>query len=658
MLRRRRSRVRTHSRDSSASTSQKNRSFRYARTGANSGSRGSDRARLAAIVESTEDAIISEDLDGTITSWNEGAARLFGYAAEDIVGQSVRRLIPPERQEEEDGILAMVSRGERIEHCESVRIARDGRRLDVSLTISPIRSKAGHIVGVSTIVRDVTARKRMEGELEQSRARLKAILDTSVDAIISIDERGIIQSVNPATQRMFGYSAAELVGQDVKILMPLPLQAEHDEHMARQRQTGERRLFGVAREIEARRKDGTVFAIDMAVSEVEPGKLFTSSIHDISERKSTEQRLRQADRMASIGTLAAGLGHDMNNVLLPMKARLNAMAAAGEAGCISLTDRKHIEEVRKSVAYLQQLADGLHYLAMDPDAPEDVRAGGGSGRATIELGQWWGQVGTLLSNAVPKHVRVSAFFPPNLPHVALAAHGLTQAVLNLVVNAGEAIPSPTEREHPQGYVRLWAEAKEDAGGSWVRLSVTDNGSGMTEEVKRRAFDMFFTTKARGVGTGLGLPLVRRVVERAGGRAEIESEIGKGTTIVLTMPAVRCGERAAMDEPGAVISVRNGRAAALIRHVLEVSGTAVRADDDPALAQIWIVDSALIELELARDWRQGHPRGQLVLFGRPEGPSAASWKTLRPVTIENTDDFESVRAALCCAMANQAGVATP
>src|SRR6185295_5776682 len=200
-------------------------------------------------------------------------------------------------------------------------------------------------------------------------------------------------------------------------------------------------------------------------------------------------------------------------------------------------ERKHVDEIRKSVAYLQQLADGLHFLALDPETEEDARGGGGA----TDLSQWWSQTGALLSKAVPKHVRVSASFPADLPSAGLAAHGLTQAVLNLVVNAGEAIPGPTERKRRQGIVRVWARATEDSHGAWVHLGVTDNGSGMTEDVKRRAFEMFFTTKPRGLGTGLGLALVRNVVERVGGRVEIESEVGKGTTVLMIVPAARTAE---------------------------------------------------------------------------------------------------------------------
>lgn len=362
----------------------------------------------------------------------------------------------------------------------------------------------------------------------------------------------------------------------------------------------------------------------------------------------SQEQLRMADRLASIGTLAAGLGHDMNNVLLPVRARLNALVALGDAGDLPSDGRKHVEEIQKSVAYLQQLADGLHFLTLDPDTEVDARGGGGA----TDLTYWWSQAGALLSKAVPKHVRVSSSFPSDLPQAAIASHGLTQAVLNLVVNAGESIPPTNERKRKRASVRISGALIRDADSRWIRLSVADNGTGMTDEVKRRAFEMFFTTKPRGLGTGLGLALVRKVTEAAGGRVEIESELGKGTTVTMVVPAVGPQpDGAENDKPCAVVSVGNGRAAGLIRHLLAKSGTPVHAENDRARARIWVLDPTATSLDAAKTWRRGKPEGRLVLFGRPDPVSAPSWSSLNPVTIEAPDDFESVRKAINLALSH-------
>ncbi len=509
-------------------------------------------------------------------------------------------------------------------------------------------------------------------------ARDHAILAAALDPIITIDATGTIHFASDSVQRVFGWTPQELVGRNVNILMPEPDRTAHDGHLADTYRTAQTHLVGSTREVKAARKSGELFPIELCVSRVDysPQKdsppLFVGIIRDITQRKRLEReleayqhlleqkvldrtnalqqsqdKLRLADRLASIGTLAAGLGHDMNNVLLPVRARLDALAEAVRTGNIPATQRAHIDEIRKSTAYLQQLADGLHYLAMDPDIEDDTHEGGTS----TDLSQWWSQAGTLLSKAVPKHVRVIASFQPDLPKAGLPAHGLTQAILNLVVNAGEAIPGPSIRKRRQGLVRIWAKPVEVSGMTWIRIGVTDNGTGMSADVQRRALDMFFTTKSRGLGTGLGLALVRKVAERCGGKVEIQSEVGNGTTVTMIIPAARSAEHASAsgDSLCAVVSVEDGRAAAIITHVLEISHVAVRSDDDHTRAHIWVV-SPTIPTGNVQAWRIMHPDGKLVLLGSPAARAALKWKALSPIVISSPDDFDSIRTAIGQAIA--------
>lgn len=371
------------------------------------------------------------------------------------------------------------------------------------------------------------------------------------------------------------------------------------------------------------------------------------------ELEQSREKLRMSDRLASIGTLAAGLGHDMNNVLLPVRARLNALRASDK---VQTPDRVHVQEIQRSVSYLQQLADGLHFLALDPETEEDARGGGGS----TDLHRWWSQVGTLLSKAVPKHVRVGASFPAGLPHAGVPAHGLTQAVLNLVVNAGEAIGHTPGRKRRVGQVRIWAKQGEPllgagagvdaAGGNrrglWLHIGVTDNGTGMSDDVRRRAFEMFYTTKPRGLGTGLGLALVRKVVEKAGGHVELTSEVGKGTTVLLVLPAAgTTRERGeASERLSAVIALSDGRARAMIGHLLESGGVRVISGERSDVP-IRITEPTAAGLAESRTWRRGMPEGQLVLLGRADRRLAASWSALAPVTIDTPNDLEVVRAVI-------------
>ena len=231
-------------------------------------------ARLAAIVESSSDAIISVGLDGTIQSWNNAAERIYGYSRDEVLGKPITIVVPADRQGEIARIHERIRDGEHVEHFETVRLAKEGRPIDVSLAVSPIKDQTGGIVGASAISRDITDRKQIERALMESKDRMRAILNTASDAIITIDRRGIINSVNPATEQMFGYSQDDLIGQNVKILMPPSFFDEHDECLARYLETGEARIIGIGREVVGRHKDGSTFPAGLAVSEIEHLKLF------------------------------------------------------------------------------------------------------------------------------------------------------------------------------------------------------------------------------------------------------------------------------------------------------------------------------------------------------------------------------------------------
>lgn len=215
------------------------------------------RFRLAAIAESSDDAIVGKDLSGVVTSWNKAAEAMFGYGADEIIGQPIIRIIPPDRINEETSILDRVRRGERLVHFETERQCKDGQVIPVTLTISPICDDQGRIIGVSKIARDLSEAQRLHRDLQNREALVRSILDTVPDAFVVIDSRGLVQSFSAAATRLFGYGAAEVVGRNVSVLMPSPYREEHDGCLARYLATGERHIIGVGRVVVGRRKDGS-----------------------------------------------------------------------------------------------------------------------------------------------------------------------------------------------------------------------------------------------------------------------------------------------------------------------------------------------------------------------------------------------------------------
>jgi len=487
-----------------------------------------------------------------------------------------------------------------------------------------------------------------------------------LDPIITMNEGGIIQSASDSVEQVFGWTPSELFGRNVKVLIPEPRRSALDRYLDRYRRADMPRVAERARRFDAVRKDGKPLQIELSMSRADipahAGLFFIGIIRDVTNELDggpstaterahlqhliTEQtralatanlRLHLADRLASLGTLAAGLGHDMSNVLLPVRARLNAL----ERGGISTTALRHVTAVRRSVVYLQHLSDALHYLALDPDASEASR----NGEGVTELADWWKQVGPLLRKAVPKHVKVQASLPAGLPAVKIAPHWLTQAVLNLMVNAGEAIP---EGRRP-GRVRIWARPADD--GATVRLGVTDNGRGMAPAVQRRAFDLFFTTKPRSMGTGLGLPLARKVAVRAGGDIAFTSEPGGGTTVVLVLrtakPTAATAAGLAPGNRSATISVRDHRVAALVAQILIAAGYEVKANsgDGPGRATLWVTKPTVKALEAALRWRKGHPERAVVLMGPPPKNAQERWAAIGATIIDAPSDFQAIRLAL-------------
>jgi PAS domain S-box-containing protein len=268
-----------------------------------------ERAYLAAIVEFSDDAIVGKTLDSVITSWNRAAERMFGYTAAEAIGKQVYFIIPPERQFEEPEILARLSRGERIEHFETVRRRKDGSLIDVSLTISAIRDSTGRVIGASKVARDITDKKRAETE----RAYLAAIVESSDDAIVSKTLGSVITSWNLAAERMFGYSATEAVGRQIYIIIPPERYSEETEILARLKR-GE---FINHYETVRRKKDGTLIDVSLTVSPIQDasGNIIGASkiARDITDRKQAEAQLREShEALESINRVGQMLSSELD----------------------------------------------------------------------------------------------------------------------------------------------------------------------------------------------------------------------------------------------------------------------------------------------------------------------------------------------------------
>jgi PAS domain S-box-containing protein len=470
-----------------------------------------DAARtLAAIVESSDDAIIAKDLDGTILSWNGGAERMYGYAAEEAIGRSIYLIVPPPFVDELSAILERIRAGERVRNFETVRVTRDGRLVDVALSISPIRDRTGTIVGASAIARDITERRQELRALQENEARLRSVLESAVDGIVVVDSRGRVESFNPAAERLFGYRASEVIAQNVNLLMPSPYHEEHDQYMANYLSTGVAKIIGIGREVTGKRKDGTTFPLHLSVGEMVVGgeRKFTGLLHDLSARVKVEAQLREQAALVRLGEMAAVIAHEVKN---PLAAVRGAIQVIGKRLPADGREASVITDIIARIDALNRLVRDLLLFARPP-RPNPTR---------VNLNEVLAMTARLIGeDAACRDVQVVV--SGSCPTIMADAELLKIVFLNLLMNSAHAM-------RHQGAISVSLVS----GDGTCRIAVSDTGPGIPPEVRARLFTPFVTTKSR--GTGLGLSTVKRLVEAHGGEIRVDSPPEGGTTVVISLP---------------------------------------------------------------------------------------------------------------------------
>jgi two-component system sensor kinase FixL len=355
----------------------------------------------------------------------------------------------------------------------------------------------------------------------QERDRLlEGILDAAVDAIITIDQQGVIQSVNRAATEKFGYDSKELVGQNVSLLMPDPYHQQHDAYLKAYLKSGKPKIIGIGREVPCRRKDGSLFPGDLAVSEVhvDGRRLFTGILRDLSERKAAEQELKKAEQraqaaeqLASVGTLVAGLAHEIGTPMGVIQGHAKLLAAAVEGD----RARWRLQTIQEQIGRISKIIQSLLNMAR-PKAAE---------RVPVDLEPLIETTLSFLSDKLARRgIEVIEDFEPT-PTVLGDPERLQQLLLNLFLNAADAMPDG-------GELRLVLRPDGQAG---AELRIRDTGIGIEPENLDQVFDAFYTSKEAGTGNGLGLMVASRIVADHGGTIEVESTPGRGTEFRLHFP---------------------------------------------------------------------------------------------------------------------------
>jgi PAS domain S-box-containing protein len=637
-----------------------------------------ERERLfSAAVESSNDAIITMTLDGTINGWNSAAERLFGYSAAETTGQSITLLVPDDRLPEVEDSLRRIGWGESIEHSETVRLRKDGAPIEVSLSISPIKAPSGATIGIAKVVRDITDSNKTRQVLRQQTEELRRIFETSQDLILVTDIMGTPVQISPSVKSILGYEPEEILGKSGAIFLhPDDLKTAQEEmraarhgkkarsfdgrnihkdgrlvtlswlgtwsepvkrfffvgrDMTESRQTQQTLLeseqlargiinsaldafvqidengtitdwnsqaeaifgwprqdalqknvfeliagfsqqdqlrnglasFRVAgrdevsrprREILVRSRDGREFTAELSVTALKTrdGFVFNGFMRDLTDKIAAEDRIRQAEKMEAVGQLTGGIAHDFNNILTVITGTIEILADAvkGEPQLAAIT--RMIDEAASRGADLTQ-----HLLAFARKQPLEPKE--------TDVNTLIIDTAKLLQRTLGEHVEIESVFEDEICAALVDPNQLATAILNLALNARDAMPDGGKLIIETGgvvldenYARMHSDVRP---GRYAMIAVSDTGTGIPANMLDKVFNPFFTSKGPGKGTGLGLSMVYGFVKQSAGHIMIYSEEGHGTTIKMYLPPASGASPAA--EPTLAPVVEGGHETILV-----------------------------------------------------------------------------------------------
>lgn len=523
---------------------------------------------LQAVMNGTSDAIFVKDLEGKYLLINSPGARMFGKSAEDVVGRDDLALFdePSTRRIQEEDRRTILE-GKTRSYEAVAQAADDSVPRYFHTTKGPCRDSQGRVVGVVGIARDITEQKRAEEILRASEAKARAMFEMAADAIIWIDEQGTIEAFNPSAERMFGYAADEVLGRNIRILMPPPYCDEHESYLEAYRRTGQRKILGATREVAGLRRDGRVFPLELLVSEVLLGsrRTFSGVVRDITERRLAQQtlegakaelerrvaertaelldanqqlrremaersraeerlheqhiQLAHAARLSSLGQMAAEMAHELNQ---PLSAIINYVRGTQRR---SLAGKMSIDELLATLEIIGKEANRAADMIRRTKGFVRLQS---PSRTPLDLGEVVEEALAIVQHDLrEQRVAVEVQCDAARPKCLGDAVGLQQVIVNLVLNAADALQStPAE----QRKITLTVSRLEDS----VELAIADNGPGIASSARERMFDAFFSTKPEGLG--LGLPISRGIIEGHGGKLWAEQGLKGGACLRFTLPA--------------------------------------------------------------------------------------------------------------------------
>ena len=571
----------------------------------------------------TDYAIYMLDPQGYVATWNAGARRFKGYEAEEIIGEHYSRFFTDEDRAARLPwkALEIAAREGRFE-AEGWRVRKDGKRFWANAVLDPIRDEQGELIGFAKITRDISDKKEAERQLFESEQRFRMLVQGVRDyAIYMLDTQGRVTNWNTGAANIKGYSEAEIVGQHFSRFYTPEDQARGEPERALETAVREGKYENEAWRV---RKDGTRFWASVVLDPIydRHGELvgFAKVTRDITERRQANLELEEAraalaqsQKLQALGELTGGIAHDFNNLMTVIRGSADLLRR------VNLDEEKRerylqaiIETADRAADLTSQLLAFSRRQALRPEV--------------IDINVRLDALGEVLSRTLDGQVTVELDLAPDLWPIEVDATQLETALLNAAFNARDAMPEG-------GRLTISARNMPSDDGDCISIALTDTGQGMPEDVVSRAFEPFFTTKPVGKGTGLGLSQIHGFAAQSGGKAEIESAPGEGTTIWILLPR-STKPPATTPEEEMVIPSRTGLTVLLVEdnaHVLafaehllgELQHHVISADSgDRALALIDdqpidllltdVVMPGMSGIELAHAVRRRHPAVPVVL----------------------------------------------
>jgi|GEM_PF-632140 len=466
-------------------------------------------ARLRLALEGGSAGTFYRELTTGQFYWGDLANKIFGLSAstERNYEKFLELIYPEDRENFKDAVARAIDNREKF--AVELRIRQpSGQTVRVLVKGQGFYSPAGQPLRLSGVVVDMSEQRR----IEQS---LRSLIETTQDAVISIDRQARVVMFNPSAERIFGYSAAEIVGQKINRLMAEPYATEHDAYIARYEAGGEPRAIGRIRTVSARRKSGEIFPIELSVTQIASDEEvnYAAFIRDISEKVQLQKQAVENERLATIGTMAAKFGHELGNPLngMSLTIQLLEQRLRRQSEALEPQVEAPLTRLRTEIARLDSLLQEFRSLSRKETYKIESISLAGLVREAIEI---------ALPQYKERGVEVDSHFPAGLPPIKVDVDKMKQVILNLAKNAVEAMPEGGKLSF-----------KGVAADGRLTLNISDTGTGIPPDID--IFEPFFTTKP--LGTGIGMTIVRQIVARHGGKIEYQSEPGRGTTFSISLP---------------------------------------------------------------------------------------------------------------------------